>query len=289
MSKIQEQSRRAAFPSEVARPVKRVSGRTPAERTPLAVRTTGVEISPDVREYVRERLGHRLSKFATQIERVSVRLLDVNGPRGGVDTACRIKVVLSGLESAIAQEVAAGIREAVDRASHVVERAVSRAIRRSRPAAAPRDGARRVAPPATRGSRLARGEKAGGRRSKRRPLPMPEGGSLIGRRVGRGADNLARAAARPDKQRRDATVDTAQPGWSVTDRRAGGSSTAARNTKLNTAGASAALEDSADGRPSRKSTRRSANRQKQDDNLRRRQTRAASAPKTRAAKAAARP
>ncbi|KYF92931.1 hypothetical protein BE17_12385, partial [Sorangium cellulosum] len=173
MSKIQEQSRRAAFPSEVARPVKRVSGRTPPERTPLAVRTTGIEIGPDAREYVRERLGHRLSKFAIQIERVSVRLLDVNGPRGGVDTACRIKVVLSGLESVIAQEVAAGIREAIDRASHVVERAVSRAIRRSRPAAAPRDGARSVARPATRTSRPAGGEKAGGRRSKRRPLPMP--------------------------------------------------------------------------------------------------------------------
>ncbi|KYG02619.1 hypothetical protein BE21_54675, partial [Sorangium cellulosum] len=157
MSKIQEQPRRAAFPSEVARPVKRVSGRTPAERTPLAVRTTGVEIGPDVREYARERLGRRLSKFAVQIERVSVRLLDVNGPRGGVDTACRIKVVLSGLDSVIAQEVAAGVREAIDRSSHVVERAVSRAIRRARPAAAPRDGDRSAAPPSARRARAARG------------------------------------------------------------------------------------------------------------------------------------
>ncbi len=288
MSQIQKPSRRAAFASEVARPVKRVSGRTAAARTPLAVRTTGVEIGPDVREYVRERLGRRLGKFATHIERVSVRLEDVNGPRGGVDTACRIKVVLSGLESVVAQEVAAALREAIDRASHVAERAVRRAIGRSRPAAqALRGAGRSASPPPARRARAAADGAAAGRRPKRRPLPLPEDGSLIGRRVGRHADNLARAAERPDKERRDATVDTAQPGFSATDRRAGGSSTAARNTKLNTSRASATLEDSAKDRPSRKSTRKSENRQKQDNNLRQRQTRAARAPKTRAAKAAA--
>ncbi|AUX48230.1 uncharacterized protein SOCE26_097610 [Sorangium cellulosum] len=254
---------------------------------PLAVRTTGIDIGPDVREYVRERLGSRLGKFATRIERVSVRLEDVNGPRGGVDTVCRIKVVLRGLESVVAQETAAQLREVIDRASHTVERAVRRAISRSRPAAALHAGQRASATAARRG-RADRGDTAGGRRPKRRPLPMPEEGSLIGRRVGRGADNLARAAERPDKQRRDATVDTAQPGWSVTDRRAGGGSTAARNTKLNTARAAATLEDSAADRPSRKSTRKSANRQTQDGNLRQREVRAASSPKRRAAKASVR-
>jgi hypothetical protein len=36
----------------------------------------------------------KLGKSATSIERVSVRLTDVNGPRGGVDQRCRIKVVI---------------------------------------------------------------------------------------------------------------------------------------------------------------------------------------------------
>ncbi|WP_438029859.1 HPF/RaiA family ribosome-associated protein [Sorangium sp. So ce233] len=135
MSKTQKPSRRAVFAGEVARPIKRVSGRTPIDGTPLAVRTTGLDIDADVRDYARARLGIRLGKFATEIQRVSVRLEDVNGPRGGVDTACRIKVVLNGRDSVIAQEVAVGIREAIDRASHVVERAVGRAIRRSRPTA----------------------------------------------------------------------------------------------------------------------------------------------------------
>lgn len=289
MSKMHKPSRRAAFAGEDARSITGTgaSGRTPADRTPVAVRTTGLDIDQEVRDYARHRLGIRLGKFAAEIQRASVRLEDVNGPRGGVDTVCRIKVVLRGLPTVVAQDVAEGIREAIDRASHIAERSVRRAIGRSRPAAAAalRDRWLSASPGTARRARAAEGETAEARRRKRRPLPMPEGGSLIGRRVGRRADNVERAAER----RRDAAVDTAQPGWSATDRRAGGGSTAARNTKLNTARAAATLEDSAADRPSRKSTRKSANRQKQDNNLRQRQTRAARSPKTRAAKAPARP
>jgi hypothetical protein len=45
-----------------------------------------------------------------------------------------------------------------------------------------------------------------------------------------------------------------------------------------------AYEPTPDGRPSRKSTRRGANRVKPDSNLRRRQTRATSSPESRAAR-----
>ncbi|WP_437728231.1 HPF/RaiA family ribosome-associated protein [Sorangium sp. So ce861] len=284
MSKTHRSSRRDASAGEIARTDRRVSGRTPTDRTPVAVRSTGLAIDPDVRDYAHKRLGVRLGKFAAEIQRVSVRLEDVNGPRGGVDTVCRVKVVLRGLPTVVAQDIAEGIREAIDRASHIAERSVRRAIGRSRPAAAAlRDRRRSASPETARRARAVAGETAGTRRRKRRPLPVPDGGSLIGRRVGRRADNLARVSER----RRDAAVDTAQPGWSATDRRAGGSSTAARNTKLNTARAAATLEDSAADRPSRKSTRKSANRQKQDNNLRQRQTRTASSPKARA-KASAR-
>jgi hypothetical protein len=52
--------------------------------------------------------------------------------------------------------------------------------------------------------------------------------------------------------------------------------------------ASAALEDSAQDRPSRKSTRKSANRTKQGSQLQRRKVRETAAPSARAAKAIAR-
>ena len=86
-------------------------------------------------------------------------------------------------------------------------------------------------------------------------------GELIGRRTGRGAAALSRVMAKPDKGRRDQIADTAKPRTSATDRKAGGHATARRNVKARAPRATAMLEDSRT-KPSRKSTRRSANRVK---------------------------
>jgi hypothetical protein len=59
-------------------------------------------------------------------------------------------------------------------------------------------------------------------------------------------------------------------------------STARRNFKQNLAGVTSALEDSVQDRPSRKSTRDSANRALRDNNLRLRQLRRRTTPKARA-------
>jgi hypothetical protein len=112
-------------------------------------------------------------------------------------------------------------------------------------------------------------------------------GSLVGRRVGRAEANLERALDRPEKRRRDAFVDTAAPGASASDRRAGYGATAARNTKRNTAGMQVTLEDSRTT-PSRKSTRRSANRMKGATALERARQRAVHGPTARATRARAR-
>lgn len=87
------------------------------------------------------------------------------------------------------------------------------------------------------------------------------------------------------KPRRDDPVDTSKPGVSATDRKAGGASTAARNmsNRVEKKGG-AALEDSANGRPSRKSTRKSSGGVKRTTNLALRASRKASASKTLAQK-----
>jgi hypothetical protein len=66
-------------------------------------------------------------------------------------------------------------------------------------------------------------------------------------------------AKQPPRPRRDVTVDTSMPGVSATDRRAGARHAGIRAGKK----ALFALETSA-GKPSRKSTRKAANRQKTD-------------------------
>jgi hypothetical protein len=88
----------------------------------------------------------------------------------------------------------------------------------------------------------------------------------------------------PAKPRRDDPVDTAKPGVSATDRKAGHGSTAERN-RSKSAGKKAPykLEDSRT-RPSRKPTRSGANRMRQDAQLQKRQTVTTRSPATRAAR-----
>lgn len=124
--------KREPFTDRVPRPVKRAAGRTTAPLVPANIRAAGVELDPDDRAYIRERLGMKLGKFATVIERVSVRVEDVNGPRGGVDKACRIKVVLSGMPSVVVENQAASLRDAINGALAGAESTVRRAVGRRR-------------------------------------------------------------------------------------------------------------------------------------------------------------
>ena len=261
-------ARRTSFSETLPRAEKAKSGVTAAERTTLVIRSR-VRIDDETRAQIRARLARKLGKHATQIERVSLRLDDLHGPRGGVDIVCKIKVVLSGLPSIVVEERAADVRDAAVRAGDVVERAVRRTLSRAGRSARERA---RSAPSAP-----ASAEPQGAAR------PDDEG-SLIGRRVGRSPAQLERALARPEKQRGDAYVDTAAVGTSASDRKAGYGATAARNTKRNRAGMTASLEDSRTT-PSRKSTRKSTNRAKSGVALARNASEQARTPKKQAARA----
>jgi ribosome-associated translation inhibitor RaiA len=269
-----ESKSRDRFPTQVAKPLKRAAGATTVGMTPLNVRV-GKRVTLDrlTREHIERRMSRQLGKFALLIQRSTVRFDDVNGKKGGVDASCSIKVVLSARPDVVVEERATTPREAFDAAAGAAERAVRRSLGRAEMHARPSRRGR---------SRTVREDKPDAVASAAPPNPPPEDGSYIGARVGRGAANLALASERPEKRRRDSLVDTAQVGVSAADRKAGGGSTARRNSKLNTAGMTSALEDSAQSTPSRKSTRRSANRSKRDSNLERREIRKLHSAKARA-------
>jgi hypothetical protein len=66
---------------------------------------------------------------------VSVRVRDLNGPRGGVDQACRVKVVLTGMPSVVFENQDASPGAAIDGARQVrrVDRPCRGCKRRSEP------------------------------------------------------------------------------------------------------------------------------------------------------------
>jgi hypothetical protein len=92
----------------------------------------GGAIDDDARYYIARKLGMKLGKFVSSIERITVRLSDTNGPKGGRDQKCQIKVVLSGLPSVVVNETDSTLSRTVDRAIDAVAIAVRRRVARRR-------------------------------------------------------------------------------------------------------------------------------------------------------------
>lgn len=103
------------------------SGMTADMRMRIAIRTGG--IPSQLAALARRRLEYALGRFGTRIRSVTVRLADVNGPRGGVDKTCVIAVRLEPARRLIViEDIDADAPVAIDRAADRAARAVARAL-----------------------------------------------------------------------------------------------------------------------------------------------------------------
>lgn len=81
----------------------------------------------------RKRLEFALGRFAGRVRSLTVRLTDVNGPRGGLDKKCLIAVRLTRLRhEVVIEDVGANHDVVVSRAAERASRAVSRALQSAR-------------------------------------------------------------------------------------------------------------------------------------------------------------
>jgi hypothetical protein len=260
---------------------RRGRARALSDNVPIATRSR-TPIALETRRYISERLRRVLAPLGGRIERASVRLEDVNGPRGGIDQHCRIKVVISGRDSVIVEARAVDSRRAFQNAATRLGRTV-----RGRVKSRARKGGKAATPPRRR-SNTGKPARVAAHASNGASRPVKgDQESLIGGRVGSSAKNLRTALERPEKQRRDAYIDTSAPSVTETDRRAGGPFSARRNSRQHVGDETYALEDSR-GKPSRKSTRRSANRTKAATQLERRAVRQTHSSQARAARSQSR-
>jgi len=117
---------------QVSRSTRRKVGRTAATEAPSYIRSMGSALDADHKEYLQRKLARVLAKFGSAVERTSVRLEDVNGPRGGIDKRCQVKVVLKGLQSVYVDERHRSVRAAMDRALSRADHAVRQALQRHR-------------------------------------------------------------------------------------------------------------------------------------------------------------
>jgi ribosome-associated translation inhibitor RaiA len=118
-----------ALPPVILRADKRSAGRTRLQQTPMSIRgNEGVDEA--TRRRIRSQLGRALRPMATRIERVSLRFDDVNGPRGGIDTRCRVRVVLSGQDSVMVEQRGRSAEHAIALATPRLRRSLQRSVER---------------------------------------------------------------------------------------------------------------------------------------------------------------
>lgn len=85
-----------------------------------------------LRRHVERRLHFDLARFQPLVRKIEVHLSDVNGPRGGNDKRCQVRVRLSAHPDVVVEDTEADLYHAVGRALGRSARAVARRLGRAR-------------------------------------------------------------------------------------------------------------------------------------------------------------
>ena len=92
----------------------------------LQVTSHRIDLSEELKDFVRRRVHFALGRFNGRIKALSVRLADVNGPRNGVDKTCDIRISAGAGGVVIVRErqenIYSAVAHALDRAARAVQR-----------------------------------------------------------------------------------------------------------------------------------------------------------------------
>jgi ribosomal subunit interface protein len=83
-----------------------------------------------LRHHAERRLRLALTCCNDHIQRIVMRLSDINGPRGGEDKHCHLQVVLAGLPDVVIEDTETDLYVAINRATDRAGRTLMRRINR---------------------------------------------------------------------------------------------------------------------------------------------------------------
>lgn len=98
----------------------------------IEVRFRGLEPSESLRDHAMRQVHFHLSRFGREFAAVTVRIGDINGPKGGIDKHCRITVRGPRLGSSTLDEFSGDVYSAVDLAVERMAQTAGRALERVR-------------------------------------------------------------------------------------------------------------------------------------------------------------
>ena len=98
----------------------------------IDIQARNFSLTDALRSHAERRLRLALTCCDDHIQRVVMRLSDINGPRGGADKRCHLQVVLAGLPDVVIEDTEADLYVAIDRATDRGGRTVGRRLARQR-------------------------------------------------------------------------------------------------------------------------------------------------------------
>lgn len=98
----------------------------------VEIRAHGLELTAGLRAHAEKRLHFGLDWARHEVDKVKLRFSDINGPRGGSDKRCQLRIPLPGLRDVVIEDTAGDIHVAIDRAIDRAARTLERRLSRKR-------------------------------------------------------------------------------------------------------------------------------------------------------------
>lgn len=96
----------------------------------LKIYTRGFTLSDALSDYTESKIRLALGLYRDKIRRVDIFLTDVNGPKGGEDMMCKIKIKADGYPPIVVHETVDDIYNAINICSHRIKRSIGRRVDR---------------------------------------------------------------------------------------------------------------------------------------------------------------
>lgn len=94
----------------------------------IAIHCRRFGLTAALQEYTLHQLRGALSHTRARVRHVTVRLCDVNGPRGGTDKHCGIHVVVDGAGQVVTASTDSDLYAAISQAARRIGRGVARRL-----------------------------------------------------------------------------------------------------------------------------------------------------------------
>jgi len=96
----------------------------------IDIQSRPFSLTESLRDYSDRRIRSALTRFEGHIQRISMWLSDINGPKGGRDKHCRLQIVLAGNTEVVIEDTQADLHVAINRAVERAGRSVARKLDR---------------------------------------------------------------------------------------------------------------------------------------------------------------